>query len=114
MTRPVYLVDGARTPFIKARGKPGPFSPVDLAVQCGRPLMLRQPFGPDAIDLVILGCVNVVADETTVVLYARRGEIGIGDVRGAAQAATSALAYCVAALKARARGGRQDLPRGHD
>ncbi len=63
MTRPVYLVDGARTPFIKARGKPGPFSPVDLAVQCGRPLMLRQPFGPDAIDLVILGCVNVVADE---------------------------------------------------
>ena len=58
--------------------------------------------------------VDVAADETTVVLYARRGKIGIGDVRGAAQAATSALAYCVAALKARARGGRQDLPRGHD
>ncbi len=37
MSRPVYLVDGARTPFIKARGKPGPFTPVDLAVQCGRP-----------------------------------------------------------------------------
>ena len=43
MARPVYLVDGARTPFIKARGKPGPFSPVDLAVQCGRPLLMRQP-----------------------------------------------------------------------
>ncbi|MEX6508273.1 acetyl-CoA C-acetyltransferase [Jiella sp. M17.18] len=63
MTRPVYLVDGARTPFIKARGKPGPFTPVDLAVQCGRPLLMRQAFGPDAIDLVILGCVNVIADE---------------------------------------------------
>ncbi|MCB8838914.1 acetyl-CoA C-acetyltransferase [Aurantimonas sp. VKM B-3413] len=63
MARDVYLVDGARTPFIKARGKPGPFSPVDLAVQCGRPLLLRQAFSPDAIDLVILGCVNVVADE---------------------------------------------------
>ena len=63
MTRPVYLVDGARTPFIKARGEPGPFTPVDLAVQCGRPLLLRQPFGPDAIDQVILGCVNVIADE---------------------------------------------------
>ncbi|MGB7258207.1 MAG: acetyl-CoA C-acetyltransferase [Pseudolabrys sp.] len=61
--RPVYIVDGARTPFIKARGKPGPFTPVDLAVQCGRPLLLRQPFAPDAFDQVILGCVNVIADE---------------------------------------------------
>ena len=61
--RPVYLIDGSRTPFIKARGKPGPFTPVDLAVQCGRPLLLRQPFPPDAFDQVILGCVNVIADE---------------------------------------------------
>lgn len=61
--RPVYIVDGARTPFLKARGHPGPFSPVDLAVQCGRPLLLRQPFAPDTFDQVILGCVNVVADE---------------------------------------------------
>jgi acetyl-CoA C-acetyltransferase len=56
-------VDGSRTPFIKARGKAGPFTPVDLAVQCGRPLLLRQPFAPDAFDQVILGCVNVIADE---------------------------------------------------
>jgi acetyl-CoA C-acetyltransferase len=62
-SRPVYLIDGSRTPFIKARGKPGPFTPVDLAVQCGRPLLLRQPFPADAFDQVILGCVNVLADE---------------------------------------------------
>jgi acetyl-CoA C-acetyltransferase len=61
--RPVYIVDGSRTPFIKARGKPGPFTPVDLAVQCGRPLLLRQPFAPHQFDQVILGCVNVIADE---------------------------------------------------
>jgi acetyl-CoA C-acetyltransferase len=61
--RPVYIVDGARTPFLRARGKPGPFTPVDLAVQCGRPLLLRQPFAPDAFDMVVLGCVNVIADE---------------------------------------------------
>ena len=61
--RPVYVIDGARTPFLKARGGPGPFTPVDLAVQCGRPLLLRQPFAPDAFDQVILGCVNVIADE---------------------------------------------------
>lgn len=50
----VYLVDGARTPCLKARGRPGPFTPVDLAVQCGRPLLLRQPFAADAFDLVVL------------------------------------------------------------
>ncbi|KGF70058.1 acetyl-CoA acetyltransferase [Hoeflea sp. BAL378] len=61
--RPVYIVDGARTPFLKARSGPGPFTPVDLAVQCGRPLLARQPVRPDAYDLVILGCVNVIADE---------------------------------------------------
>jgi acetyl-CoA C-acetyltransferase len=62
MSRPVYIIDGSRTPFLKARGV-GPFTPVDLAVQCGRPLLLRQPFAPDAFDQVILGIVNVVADE---------------------------------------------------
>jgi acetyl-CoA C-acetyltransferase len=61
--RPVYIIDGSRTPFLKARGGPGPFTPVDLAVQCGRPLLERQPFAPDAFDQVILGCVNVIADE---------------------------------------------------
>ncbi len=61
--RPVYIVDGARTPFLRARGKPGPFTPVDLAVQCGRPLLAREPFAPDVFDTVILGCVNVIADE---------------------------------------------------
>jgi acetyl-CoA C-acetyltransferase len=63
MARPVFIIDGSRTPFIKARSGPGPFTPVDLAVQCGRPLLARQPFPPTAFDQVILGCVNVIADE---------------------------------------------------
>src|SRR5246500_5071323 len=63
MARPVFIVDGARTPFLKARTGPGPFTPVDLAVQCGRPLLARQPFAPVDFDQVILGCVNVIADE---------------------------------------------------
>lgn len=61
--RPVYIIDGARTPFMKARSGPGPFTPVDLAVQCGRPLLARQTVAPQGYDLVILGCVNVIADE---------------------------------------------------
>ncbi len=82
MTRPVYLVDGARTPFIKARGKPNPFTPVELAVACGRPLMLRQPFGPDAIDEVILGCVSPEADEMNPARVAAL-RLGLGDDRPA-------------------------------
>ncbi|WP_244467933.1 acetyl-CoA C-acetyltransferase [Nitratireductor soli] len=76
--RPVYLVDGARTPFLRARGKPGPFTPVDLAVQCGRPLLMRQPFAPDAFDTVILGCVNVIADEMNPARVAAL-RLGMGD-----------------------------------
>jgi acetyl-CoA C-acetyltransferase len=60
--RPVYIVDGARTPFIKARDAPGPFTPVDLAVEAGRPLLARQPFEGE-FDEVILGCVNAHPDE---------------------------------------------------
>jgi len=48
---------------VKARGRPNPFTPVDLAVAAGRPLLLRQPFAPNAFDEVILGCVSIHADE---------------------------------------------------
>ncbi len=59
----MFIVDGSRTPFLKAQGRPGPFTPVDLAVQAGRPLLSRQPFAADAFDEVILGCVNPHPDE---------------------------------------------------
>ena len=39
--RDVYLVDAARTPFLKAQGKPGAFSASDLAVCAARPLLAR-------------------------------------------------------------------------
>ncbi len=63
---PVYIVDGARTPFLKARNAPGPFSASDLAVQSGRELLLRQPFPPDALDEVIVGCAAPSPDETNI------------------------------------------------
>ena len=64
--RPVYIVDGTRTPFLKARGAPGPFTASDLAVAAGRPLLLRQPFPPEALDEVILGCVYSGPDEANI------------------------------------------------
>jgi acetyl-CoA C-acetyltransferase len=64
--RPVYLVDGCRTPFLKARGKPGPFRASDLAVGAGRSLLLRQRFAPEELDEVLLGCVAPGPDEANI------------------------------------------------
>lgn len=64
--QPVYIVDGARTPFLKARNAPGPFSAGDLAVQAGRALLLRQRFAPTDFDEVILGCASPAPDEINI------------------------------------------------
>jgi len=63
---PVYLIDGARTPFLKARNRPGPFAASDLATDAGRALLLRQRFAPDALDEVILGCAAPSPDEVNI------------------------------------------------
>ena len=47
-------------------------------MQCGRPLLLRQPFAPGAFDQVILGCVNVIADEMNPARVAAL-RLGMGD-----------------------------------
>lgn len=64
--KPVYIVDGARTPFIKSRNTPGPFSASDLAVAAGRALLVRQPFAAADLDEVILGCAIPSVDETNI------------------------------------------------
>ncbi|HQR04417.1 MAG: acetyl-CoA C-acetyltransferase [Proteobacteria bacterium] len=64
--QPIYLIDGARTPFLKARGGPGPFSAADLAVQAGRQLLLRQPFAPGDLSEVIMGCAAPAPDEVNI------------------------------------------------
>lgn len=56
MSQTVYLVDTARTPFLKARGKSGAFSASDLAVAAGRQLLSGLPISPACIDEVIIGC----------------------------------------------------------
>ncbi|MDO8787541.1 MAG: acetyl-CoA C-acetyltransferase [Sulfuritalea sp.] len=63
---PVYIVDGARTPFLKSRNVPGPFSASDLATISGRALLARQPFAPDQIDEVIVGCAGPSVDEVNI------------------------------------------------
>ncbi len=66
MTQSIYIVDGARTPFLKSRNRPGPFSASDLATAAGKILLNRQPFAPDALDEVILGAAAPSADEVNI------------------------------------------------
>ena len=66
MSRPVYIVDGARTPFLKSRNTPGPFAASDLATACGSALLMRQRFAPDQLDEVILGCASPSPDEVNI------------------------------------------------
>jgi acetyl-CoA C-acetyltransferase len=64
--RRVFVIDGARTPFLRAGTAPGPFSASDLAVACARPLLARQPFAPTTLDEVIVGCVIPAPDEANI------------------------------------------------
>src|SRR5919109_2329249 len=64
--KPIYVIDGARTPFLKSKNRPGPFSAADLATQAGRALLMRQPFRPDELDEVILGCAAPSVDEVNI------------------------------------------------
>ncbi len=64
--RRVYVVDGARTPFLKALKGPNAFTGADLAVNAGRGLLARQPFEPTAFDEVIVGAALPSADEANI------------------------------------------------
>jgi acetyl-CoA C-acetyltransferase len=65
-SKPIYVIDGARTPFLKSKNRPGPFSAADLATQAGRALLARQSFAPDELDEVILGCAAPSVDEVNI------------------------------------------------
>jgi acetyl-CoA C-acetyltransferase len=62
----VYVIDGMRTPFLKARGQPGVFSAGDMAVSAGRPLLARMPFAASEIDEAIVGCMIPAPDEANI------------------------------------------------
>ena len=62
----VFIVDGRRTPQLKALGPPGPFHASDLAVGAARQLLLAMPFEPRELDEVIFGCVSSGPDEANI------------------------------------------------
>src|SRR5882757_6116768 len=66
VAKDIFIIDGARTPFLKSRNRPGPFAASDLATDAGRSLLLRQPFAPTELDEVILGCAAPSVDEVNI------------------------------------------------
>jgi acetyl-CoA C-acetyltransferase len=76
--RSVYIVDGSRTPFLKARGKPGPFKHAELGIYAARPLIQRMPFSAQDFDEVIMGSTMPGPDEANIArIVALR--LGCGD-----------------------------------
>lgn len=61
----VYVVDGSRTPFLKAKGS-NALSASDLAVAAGSALLNRQPFLPSELDEVIIGAAMPGPDEANI------------------------------------------------
>jgi acetyl-CoA C-acetyltransferase len=66
---PVYVVDGLRTPYIKAAAKPNPFTASDLAVAAIQPLLARQPFEPEKLDELVAGCVAPLSHEVNIARF---------------------------------------------
>ena len=64
--RTVYIIDGSRSPCLKAKGIPGPFTASELAINSAHPLLARQPFTPDVLDEVIMGCIMPSPDEANI------------------------------------------------
>lgn len=54
--RTVYVVDGRRTPILKADRVPGQFTASDLAVACSRDLLTRYAHIWDRLDETVWGC----------------------------------------------------------
>lgn len=63
--RDVYIVDGCRTPFLKAKAHAA-MSASDLAVAAGKPLLNRQAFRADQLDEVIIGAAMPGPDEANI------------------------------------------------
>jgi len=66
MKHEVFIIDGARTPFLKAKGTPGDESASHLAVNASKALLKRHSFLPSEIDEVIIGCMMPSPDEANI------------------------------------------------
>lgn len=59
----VYIIDGARTPFLKNEGVRGPFSGVDLALHASRVALRKATVPLEDVEEVVLGTVMIEPEE---------------------------------------------------
>ena len=66
--KPIYIVDGNRTPFLKAQSKvgPGPLCSSRIGSAVRRSLLLRQTCDTSVIDEVIVGCTTPSESEMNI------------------------------------------------
>lgn len=62
----VFIIDGARTPFLKSHNKPGPFSALELSVAACRPLLMRNNISSSDFDEVVVGNGSSAPDECNI------------------------------------------------
>lgn len=107
MSAKVFIVDGARTPFLRARGGSGPFSAADLAVMAGRALFGRLPCRSEDLDEVILGCAAPDPDDGNIARV-----VGLRLGTGFRVPAHTVLRNCASGLQALA-GAYDRIRAGH-
>ena len=102
----VFVVDGTRTPFLKAKGV-GPMSASDLAVQAGTALFNRLPIQANQVDEVIIGAAMPGPDEANIArIIAMR--LGCGDK----VPAFTVMRNCASGMQA-IDTGAQNIAMGH-
>jgi acetyl-CoA C-acetyltransferase len=59
----VFIIEGARTPFLKSDNKRGPFTGVDLAVHASKEALVRSGIMAEDVSEVVLGSVMIEPEE---------------------------------------------------
>ncbi len=62
----VFVVDGSRSPYLKSTSPKHAMLASELAIKSAYPLLARQPFSPEELDEVILGCTMAGPDEANI------------------------------------------------
>jgi acetyl-CoA C-acetyltransferase len=62
----IFIVDGKRTPFLKAKAMPLPLAAADLAVMASQNLLYSLPITAENVEELVLGCVAPDASEANI------------------------------------------------
>ncbi len=76
----IFIIDGARTPFLRIEDKPSVLTALDLALAACKPLLLRQNIQASFVDTVVIGMINMQTQNIARQLAVRVGAKATGFV----------------------------------